>query len=65
MWYHSFMKTQKLPVIKNIKKKKMLNVKKIIQLAKKVRKSFEEEGRLPDPDNPDGNKTSAGIYFSR
>lgn len=61
MWYHSFMKTQKLPVIK----KKMLNVKKIIQLAKKVRKSFEEEGRLPDPDNPDGNKTSAGIYFSR
>jgi hypothetical protein len=56
------MKSQKLPVIK---KKKMIDVKKFVKLANKVRKSLEEEGRIPDPDNPNGNNNPAGIFFNR
>lgn len=55
------MKSTKFPPAK----RKRLNVKKIIKLAYKVRKILEEEGRLPDPDNPDGNQNPARIYFSR
>ena len=60
--YNKSMKQKSaLPVIT---KKKMINVKQFVKLANQVRKIFEEEGKLLDPDSPNANNNTTGLYFS-